>query len=480
MGSVKAWKFGDSAAPKYSEEFEIVKKAVLQVTDIKNNNNKYYAIELHKATGKGSASFRVFTHYGRTDDLETNPDAGQKECRFFDDAGAAQAEYDSIYKAKTAKSKGYKEIALASSRIGSQKARGQSSGEVDAKTLQKMKGDDKAEKPKPKKSELQPPLQDLVKYIYAEATNALTTTVSAKITANGIETPLGVLTVGQIEKGEDVLGDIHKLFQSGKGNKSKFVDLSGDFYTAIPHRIGRTREAAEASVIDTLAEISQKQETLQLMKDMLAVNGDGGSVLFDDQVDQQYQALGTNLDFIEPKSPEWKEWAGFVEKSQVKRKDVKVINVYKVKRNGEWDTYDSKVGNEKMLYHGSRIQNWVGLLTRGILLPKIVVSMGVNRTDAGWLGNGIYFGDAACTSAFYTTAGKKKTRFMAIARVGMGKAKEFTKITYGINEPPKGFDSCHGLRSQKGVQSQFEDDEYVIYRQNQQRMEYLIEFTSGH
>ena len=25
----------------------------------------------------------------------------------------------------------------------------------------------------------------------------------------------------------------------------------------------------------------------------------------------------------------------------------------------------------------------------------------------GWLGNGIYFGDAACTSAFYTTPGKK-------------------------------------------------------------------------
>jgi poly [ADP-ribose] polymerase len=163
----------------------------------------------------------------------------------------------------------------------------------------------------------------------------------------------------------------------------------------------------------------------------------------------------------------------------VKRKDVKVVNVYKVKRAGEWDGFDTKVGNEKMFYHGSRIQNWVGLMTRGILLPKIVVSMGVNRTDAGWLGNGIYFGGASCTAAFYTTPGKKKTRFMAIARVGMGKAKEFTKITYGLNEPPKGYDSCHGLRHTKGAPSQFEDDEYVIYRQNQQRMEYLVEFKTN-
>jgi hypothetical protein len=51
------------------------------------------------------------------------------------------------------------------------------------------------------------------------------------------------------------------------------------------------------------------------------------------------------------------------------------------------------------LRRGSRIPNWVGILSRGILLPKIVVSLGVNRTDAGWLGNGIYFGDAICTSA---------------------------------------------------------------------------------
>ena len=43
--------------------------AVLQVTDIKTNHNKYYALELHRAALKGKPAFRVFTHYGRTDDL---------------------------------------------------------------------------------------------------------------------------------------------------------------------------------------------------------------------------------------------------------------------------------------------------------------------------------------------------------------------------------------------------------------------------
>jgi poly [ADP-ribose] polymerase len=477
MGSVKAWKFNDPAAPKYADDFDIVKRAVLQVTDIKNNNNKYYGIELHQAKGAKSNAFRVFTHYGRTDDLETNPDAGAKECRYFDSLPEAESEYTKIYKSKTGASKGYKEVSLASSKIGSQKARGGSSGSVDEKTLAKIQGDPAAPpKPKPQPSTLQPLVQDLVKYIYAEATNALTTTVAAKITANGIETPLGVLTVGQIEKGEEILGEIHAVASSAKPNKTKLESLSGDFYSAIPHRIGRTRDAIAAAIIADLGAISQKQETLQLMKDMLAVNGEQGSVLFDDQVDTQYKALGAEIVAVDKSSGEWKEWADFVVSSQVKSKNIKVENVYKLKRNSEWDVFDSKVGNEKMLFHGSRIQNWVGLLTRGILMPKLVVSMGVNRTDAGWLGNGIYFGDASCTSAFYTTPGKKKTRFMAIARVGLGKMKPFTKITYGINAPPDGFDSCHGVRRAKDKTSQFDDDEYVIYRQNQQRLEYLIEF----
>src|SRR5207249_1790927 len=109
--------------------------------------------------------------------------------------GEAEACYARIYREKTGPSKGYKELSLASSKIGSQQARGTASGEVDAKTVAKIAG------PKPavvKESELDPKLQDLISYIYSEATDALTNTVAAKITAHGIETPLGVLTVGQI------------------------------------------------------------------------------------------------------------------------------------------------------------------------------------------------------------------------------------------------------------------------------------------
>ncbi|HEU5118625.1 MAG TPA: WGR domain-containing protein, partial [Isosphaeraceae bacterium] len=100
MAKVKSWTSGEVGEPAFPEDFEVVKKAVLQVTDIKTNRNKYYAIELHVATLDGKEVFRVFTHYGRTDDLETNPDAGQKECRYFDTRWEADASYDSIYRQK--------------------------------------------------------------------------------------------------------------------------------------------------------------------------------------------------------------------------------------------------------------------------------------------------------------------------------------------------------------------------------------------
>jgi poly [ADP-ribose] polymerase 2/3/4 len=478
MSKVKAWKRGAPGEPSFPDDFEILQKAVLQVTDIKTNRNKYYAIELHQ----GGAQFRVFTHYGRTDDLETNPEAGVRESRYLATLADAQATYDKIYRQKTSAAKGYKEISLASSRIGSARARGQSSGHVDAATLERIEGErGAARKPTVARSELPPPVQEFVRHLYDEATSALTSTVAARITAHGIETPLGVLTLGQIEKGEAILQRLWALFQKKKiGDKERdqMVDLSGEFYTIIPHRIGRSRRAVQEATIDTLPEFNQKQETLQLMRDMLKVDGDEGSVLFRDEVDKKYEALGCRIGWLAPDSSQFAELKEMVESSQVKTKSVRVERIYSLRRDTEHATYAESLGNENLLFHGSRPGNWVGILSRGILLPKIVVSMGVNRTDAGWLGSGIYFGNAACTTLYYTAPGRRQTRMMAIARVALGKTRKFRKITYGLERPPDGYDSCHGVRATRLRSSEFEDDEFVVYQTEQQRLEYLVEYTA--
>ena len=465
MADVQVWKAADTSQPKFPDDFEVIKKAVLQVTDIKNNNNKYYAIEVHSGKGK----FRVFTHYGRTDDLDSNPNAGVKENRYCDSQAAAEALYDKIYREKTNPRKGYKELSLASSKIGSHKSVGQSVGAIDDKTLKKMA--DKDEKPTAKPVvTIHQDIQELVSYLYSEATNALVSTVNASITANGIETPLGVLTIGQIDKGQAVLDDIAKTLGKKK-NTDELQDLSGQFYTLIPHKFGRSKDAALAAVIDNATKVDEKNDTLQLMRDMLNVNGKT-NVLVNPEVQGKYDALKCSIELVSPGKK--KEISDFVEKSVVRSyTKVKVKNVWQICRADEHAAYDKSIGNDTMLMHGSSAKNWVGILSRGILLPKVVVTLGVQRTDAGWLGSGIYFGNAACTASGYARAGKKGTSFMTVAQVALGKMKDYSKITYGLTEPPAGYHSCHGVRG-----TQFADDEFVIYKQNQQKMEYLVEFTT--
>ena len=76
--------------------------------------------------------------------------------------------------------------------------------------------------------------------------------------------------------------------------------------------------------------------------------------------------------------------------------DVNIENVYSLSRAMEHAQYRDDMSNEHLLFHASSVQNFVGILSRGLLLPRIVVDdYGGKRTDPGMLGNGIYFADAA-------------------------------------------------------------------------------------
>lgn len=469
MSEVKSWKEGSDGEPKFPTTFEVVKKAVLQVTDIKTNRNKYYAVELHSAKNK----YRVYTHYGRTDDLDSNPDAGMRESRYCDSLLEAQKLYDKIYQEKTSARKGYKELSLASSKIGSKQSIGKSSGEIDDKTLKKLADKDTKTKDLIPVVNLNKSVENLVSHLYAEATSALVSTVNATITANGIETPLGVLTIGQIDKGQSILDDISSLVSQKKKQEDKIIQLSGDFYTVIPHKFGRSKTEAYAAIINNANKISDKQETLQLMRDMLNVNSKSNA-LGNNDIYKKYTALGCS---IEPVSKEKeKELKAYINKSFVDKYDKFTIkNIFEIKREVEQKEFNTKIGNEQLLFHGSAAKNWVGILSRGLLLPKQVVKMGVTRTDAGWLGHGIYFGNAACTAYNYAGSSyrsKSKSRFITIACVALGKIKDYRKITYNLTSPPDGYDSCHGVRADN---SEFDDDEFVVYSQNQQKLEYLLE-----
>ncbi len=151
-----------------------------------------------------------------------------------------------------------------------------------------------------------------------------------------------------------------------------------------------------------------------------------------------------------------------------------VVSVFAISKKSEAARFNDKVGNEHLMFHASRFENWVGILSRGLLQPAAVTKLGVRRTDFGWLGSGVYFGSEWSTSAGYCQPGSDGTGCMLVQRVALGRVQEQTQIDGSIAGPKPGYDSIHGNPDASG--SGFQDHEYAVYKDDRSRMEYIIEF----
>lgn len=327
--------------------------------------------------------------------------------------------------------------------------------------------------------------------------------MNATFTDQGIQTPLGILSLAQVHRGEKLLAEAEKLYTAATVNRAALVQASSAYWTAIPHKFGRN----QPPVLDRDELFIAEKELLELLADCVKLGsvdaaverkrkaGEAApskkkkaaaavpakkNVFASTDVREQYLALNTTIGHVAPGSAEHKAVLEQIEASQKSshnnpaRIAGQVVNVFSIRRDEEHARFRKDIANQRRLYHGSRPANWVGLLSRGILLPKVVTQLGVKRTDAGWLGSGIYFGEAD-TAAGYAQTGKRSSRFMLAANVALGKQKEFNKITYGLSAPPSGFDSNWG---KPGNGSGFYDNEYVVYENDRHTLSYLIEMKS--
>ena len=92
-----------------------------------------------------------------------------------------------------------------------------------------------------------------------------------------------------------------------------------------------------------------------------------------------------------------------------------------MKREGEaeaFDAYGAALGNRKLLWHGSRLTNWAGILSGGLRIapPEAPVT--------GYMfGKGLYFADMSSKSANYcfATAESPEVHRRALALRGSAK-----------------------------------------------------------
>jgi len=77
--------------------------------------------------------------------------------------------------------------------------------------------------------------------------------------------------------------------------------------------------------------------------------------------------------------------------------NLKMVDLFRIKREGESDRFNPlKLDNKKLLWHGSRFSNFVGILSNGMrIAPPEAPKTGYN------FGKGVYFADLAGKSAPY-------------------------------------------------------------------------------
>uniref|UniRef100_A0A673KKC3 Poly [ADP-ribose] polymerase n=1 Tax=Sinocyclocheilus rhinocerous TaxID=307959 RepID=A0A673KKC3_9TELE len=158
---------------------------------------------------------------------------------------------------------------------------------------------------------------------------------------------------------------------------------------------------------------------------------------------------------------------------------VQIQQILRVSRGVELQLFREDLGNIKPLLHSTSSSSFVGILSRGLLLPRVGVEQhGIERTDIGNLGGGIYFSDSLKTSVKYSKPSVTDgSRLLLVCEVALGRCKDLLKKDTTLTCAPDGYHSVHGVRRSPNRLSEFEDDEFVVYNTEQIRLKYLVQYS---
>lgn len=458
----------------FSKDYDVVQVATLNKTDLTGGNNKFYLIESH--ISKDGKKFRLYSRYGRVGA------SGVEEERIPDqDRSSLDEAFQGLLREKTSPRKGYVEVKLAQTKMGSAVAT-QMILSDDVKK-DKLKTDDS----KSKKLDLHPTVETLIERIYSEAGQAVRRQLSGALQTS-TENPLGTLTLGQINEGRRILLEIHQLIAQKPALKNsidtKVLDLSNQFYSAIPQEMekrprpkdGETamKEWLRKMALNNETVLDEKEDLLELLSD---VQGMVGGFATDD-LSTKYREVGCEYSFCDKKGDDFRKVDRYMQETRSTRHDwsVTVANVWQVGIRGQKDKHMptmKDVGNIRPLFHGSRPANILGICKHGLLMrpPGAIVT-------GSMFGNGLYFADQSSKSEQYSMASwsggsRGTTYFMFVSDVALGKVKQYQDAQSHLSKPPAGYDSVQGEKGRS-----LHHNEFIVYDIKQHILQYLVEFST--
>uniref|UniRef100_A0A673BE31 Poly [ADP-ribose] polymerase n=1 Tax=Sphaeramia orbicularis TaxID=375764 RepID=A0A673BE31_9TELE len=271
------------------------------------------------------------------------------------------------------------------------------------------------------------------------------------------------LSLNDVSRAEGLLLQAARKLKDG--NHMEVMSLLMEVQTLIPHAI--------KNIFPTAKFISQELDLCQLIRDVLNVREMTLRTPRPSSLGK-YRALRCSIEAVPTSSSEFQNVTALLQDRKIQ-----IHQVLRVCRGVELQTFKSELGNIRPLLHSSRSSNFVGILSRGLLLPRVgVEDHGIERTDIGNLGSGIYFADAISASLKYSSPSETDgSRLLLVCDVALGQCKDVHKRDPTLTQAPKGHNSVHGVRCTPNTHSDFQDDEYVVYSPDQVKLKYVVQFS---
>ncbi|XP_059184953.1 protein mono-ADP-ribosyltransferase PARP3 [Centropristis striata] len=457
---------------------------MLNQTNIGHNNNKFYVIQVVKQ----SNSYYSWNRWGRVGEM------GQSKLVNCGNAEAAVKDFEKKFKDKTKNN--WSDRANFVSHSGKY-------------TLIEVDGDENAEV---KVDVVDGKNVKVTKNVEACTLDKSTQRLIGLIFSNDMfkeamecmnldikKMPLGMLSKVQIAKGFEVLEEIEEAMNK-KSKHSRLEELSSKFFTTIPHNFGRSRPP----VIDNAEIVEKKKEMLMVLADIevaqtLKSETEKAQEEMIETVphplDQDYTSLKCRLSLMDKGTETFKIIEKYLKETGGDYRKPKIIDVWEVDREAEGDRFSEHGGleNRRLLWHGTNIAVVAAILKSGLrIMPH----------SGGRVGRGIYFASENSKSAGYVST-SKTTGVMFLNEVALGRQHNITRDNSSLKKAPQGFDSVVARGSvepdpSKDViitlegkevavpqgkpidqpqfsNSSFCNSEYLIYRESQCRIRYLLE-----
>ena len=254
---------------------ESLQRWTLNFTDIVNNNNKYYNLEVVK-DDKGK--FYLYTVYGRVGA------GGAKEYRKASNQSQAETEAQSIIKSKT--KKGYVEVKLAKADIGSEVGKSKVDNSVSIEALKKM-GATVIEKDEVV-SKLHNEVQGLVKTWFGVTQEFIELNLDTK------KCPLGQLSIDQIDLAKKILEEARTQVHLKRPDTQELNKLTSQYYSTFL-TFYLTLSMLTCYVLMVIAKIDLAFDILDVFADAKNVQA---VISKKSAVDSQYSTLNADLEYV--------------------------------------------------------------------------------------------------------------------------------------------------------------------------------------